>query len=91
MMHPENQGGIIMMDTASRTAPPLARVTTDFTTNSRACSRQGIHNNNSCCPGGQHWLGLGFEEVLLCGYAPVTIIKYETAAPPSRRRKGGSA
>jgi hypothetical protein len=78
-----NGEGIIMMDTASRTAP-LVRVT-DFTTN-RAC-RQGIHNNNSC-PGG-HWLGFGFE-VLLCGYAPVTIIKYETA-PPSRRRKGGSA
>jgi hypothetical protein len=69
-----------MMDTASRTAPPLVRVA-DFTTN-RAC-RQGIHNNS--CPGGGHWLGLGFEEVLLlCGYAPVMIIKYETA-PPSRR------
>jgi|SRR5919108_3571449 hypothetical protein len=81
-----NGEGIIMMDTASRTAPPLVRVT-DFTTN-RACSRQGIHNNNSC-PGG-HWLGLGFEVLLLCGYAPVTIIKYETAGA-SRRRKGGSA
>jgi hypothetical protein len=84
-----NGEGIIMMDTASRTAPPLVRVTTDFTTN-RACSRQGIHNN-SCCPGGQHWLGLGFEVLLLCGYAPVKIIKYETALPSRRRRKGGSA